>query len=299
MEKVFEPIFSFEDLCRICQQADVDATRDDALNMSRYRKDFTDALVGKEFSCRFDDGQRLVFRFPEINRLLWSADGEVFHEEYCAPMKSTAGNVVGVYFLRRHVLPFEGAFTVFDLDTGYVTWVSVTIGADFDEKFAHPFPHFGEIENFGTHSGEKHHYSTDLVGKSIDWQYNEQFTIRHSYVTPWLTISPHMPEKGADEEEDEDYVGRRFLRAFNAKIRDGLVLTSFTEPGNCCAVLLIDMKLVHDVGCFFGITYEGKLSGVTVTAMGGYGGAGLKQGDEMGYAKPAYLSEEGGKQDAV
>ena len=285
MEKVFQPIFSFEDLCEICRKADVDASREDGLALSHYRKEFTEDLVGREFSCRFDDGNHLIFRFPEVNTVLWSDDGgTVFHEEYCAPMKSSGGNVIGVYFLRRHVLPYEGAFTIFDMDTGFVTWVSVSIGADFDEKHACPLPHFGEIEGFGTHEGERHHYSADLVGTSIDWKYNEEFSIRHSYVTPTLTISPHMPEPGAEYTDDESFIFRRFLPAFNAKIRDRLLLTAFTEPGGCSAVLLIDMNLVHDIGCFYGISYEGKLNGVLVTAMGGIGGPGLRR--DVGYAQP-------------
>ena len=284
MEKVFIPIYSFEDLCEICRKADIDASRNDSLNMSRYRKDFTQDLVGKEFSCRYDDGSHLIFRFPEVNKLLWSDDdGKEFHEEYCAPMKSTAGNVIGVYFLRRIGLPFEGAFVVFDMDSGYTTWVQVTLGNHEDEKHGCPQPHFGEIENFGDRRGERHHFATDLVGKSIDWKYNEEFSIRHSYVSPTLTISPHMPAKDAEYGDDEDFIFRRFLKAFHAKIRDDLILTSFTEPGNCSAVLLIDMKQVHDIGCFFGITHDGRLGGVTITAMGGWGGNGLSA--KEGYAK--------------
>ena len=98
-----------------------------------------------------------------------------------------------------------------------------------------------------------------------------------------LTISPHMPAPGAEYDDDEGFIGRRFLRAFNATIRDGLVLTSFTEPGNCAAVLLIDLGKVHDIGCFFGITHDGRLGGVTITAMGGWGGNGLSA--KEGYAK--------------
>ena len=290
MEKVFEPIYSFEDLCRICREADVDATRKDKLNMSRYRKAFTTDLVGRELRCRFDDGTRFTYRFPSVNELEWSRDGGDFRREYCAPMKSTAGNVIGVYFLRRETLPFEGAFVVFDMDTGYVTWVSVSLGTHFDEKFACPFPHFGEIEGVGSHNGQRHRYGTELVGKSIDWKYNEQFTIRHSYVSPTLTISPHMPVRDAADDEDEGFVGRRFLKAFHARIREGLVLTAFTEPGNCAAVLLIDLKKVHDVGCFFGVTHEGTLGGVTITAMGGISeNAGLSL--TQGYA-PVLADEE-------
>ena len=283
MSIVFEPVYSHEELCEICRHAEFESARGGSLNMARYREPFTQDLVGKELPCTFDDGIRITFRFPEVNTLLWSENGGEFHEEYCEPLKSSAGNVIGVHFIRRHVLPFEGAFAVFDMDSGFVTWVSITLGTDFDEKHACPYPHFGEIEGVGTHEGERHHFSTDLVGKSIDWQYNEQFTIRHTYATPNLTLAPHLPERDSDDEE-EGFIGRRFLRAFNAKIRDNLVLTGFTEPGNCSAVLLIDLKIVHDIGCFFGISYQGTLDSETITALGGLGKPGLKA--EEGYAPP-------------
>lgn len=279
----FEPIYSFEELCDICRSADFTEARKSGLHMDRYRTGFCADLVGRELPCRFDDGIRLTFRFPDLHTLEWCENGGAWHEEYYEALLSTGGNVIGVHFFRRHVLPFEGAFVVFDMDTGFVTWVSIQIGAAFDEKFARSFPHFGEIEGFGTHEGERHHFSNDLVGTSIDWEYNENFSIRHSYVSPTLTISPHLPEKNYDE-NDESFVGRRFLPAFNAKIRDKLLLTSFTEPGNCSAVLLIDLKSVHDIGCFFGLTHGGTLSSETITAHGGIGGDGLKI--DEGYAHP-------------
>lgn len=288
MSKVFEPVYSFEELCNICRNENMEAARNkNSLNMNRYREPFTDLLVGKEFDLSFSDGMKIHIRFPEINLLVWQGEDGEEHEEYCEPLKSSAGNVVGVHFLKTHTVPFEGAFIIFDLDTGYVTWVSITIGTEFDEKHAHSFPHFGVMEGYGTHEGMMHHFSNDLVGLSIDWQYNEEFTIRHSYVSPWLTIAPHLPQENSSG--SEDFVGRRFLPAFNVKIRDGLLLTSFTEPGNCSAVLLIDMKEIHDIGCFCGLTYEGSVGTQTITAYGGIGEDGLKKGS--GYALPKIPDE--------
>jgi hypothetical protein len=282
MEKIIIPAFSQEELCEICKTADItEACTNDHLNMSRYREPFTRDLVGKEFSCRFDDGSRLRLRFPEINKVFWSDDGgESFHEEYCEPLKSTAGNVIGVFFFRRAMLPFEGAYLVFDMDSGYATWVQLTLGSHDDEKYALQQPHFGEIEGFGDRRGERHHFATDLVGKAIDWTYNERFTLRHAYVTPSLMIVPDPPR----EDGSEDFVFHRFCRGFQAKIREGLMMISFTEQGNRAAVLLIDTKQVRDIGCFFGVTFAGKLSGLTITAKGGWGGTGLRMGE--GFAKP-------------
>ena len=277
MERVINPIYSLEDLCEICRKADItEATTFDPLNMARYREPFTQELVGKEFSCRFDDGSRLILRFPEVNKLFWSDDGgKQFHEEYCEPLKSTAGNVIGVNFMRRAMLPFEGAFVVIDMDSGYVTWVQVTLGSHEDEKYSLQQPHFGEVENFGDRRGEPHHFAADLVGKSIDWRYNERFTLRHSYVTPYLMIVPDPPR----EDDSEDFIFHRFCRGFQAKIREDLIMISFTEQGNRTAVLLIDTKRVRDIGGFFGITYAGKLSSLTLTAKGGWGGVGLRFGE--------------------
>ena len=281
----FEPVYSREDLRDISRETDFAASRKSALNMARYRKDFARDLVGKTFPCRFDDGRFLCLQFPEVNKLIWTENNVDFYEEYCEPLKSTAGNVIGIHFLRRHEMPYEGAFFVLDMDTGFVTWVTIEIGTNLDEKFAVPFPHFGEVEGFGSHEGRRHHFSNDLVGKEIDWEYNEEFTIRHSYVSPTLTISPHLPHAHEEEsEENEGFVGRLFLKAFNATIRDNLVLTSFTEPGNCAAVLLIDLNMVHDIGCFYGYTYQGRLCSETITAHGGLGRPGLKA--KEGYKRP-------------
>ena len=287
MERIYCPAYSFEDLCEICRKADIkEATTWDPLNMSRYRKPFTQELVGKAFPCRFDDGSRLLLRFPEVNKVLWSEDGEVFHEEYCEPLKSTAGNVIGVHFLRRAMLPFEAAFVVIDMDSGYATWVQMTLGAHNDEKYVFSQPHFGEVDGLGDRRGEKHHFAADLVGKSIDWTYNERMTLRHSYVTPYLMYVPHLPERGKECSDNEDFIWHRFCKGFHAKIRDDLYLVTFTEDGNRGAALLIDTKRLHDIGGFYGITHDGRLSCLTLTARGGWGGVGLKEG--AGFAKPLF-----------
>ena len=282
MQHIFEPFFSHEEIVDICKKVSF-APEEKNNDLARYREEFSDGLVGKDFSCVFGDSMKVHLTFPSLHSLLWTEDGENWYEEYYEALLSTGGNVIGAHFVRSHTLPHEGAFVVFDMDTGYVTWVTLQVGSDFDEKFTCSFPHFGEIENFGNREGKPHHFSNDLVGVSIDWEYNEHFTIRHSYVSPHLTIGPHLP--GRDNEYgDESFLERGFLRAFHSKVRDDLLLTSFTEPGSCCAVLLIDMKTVHDIGCFYGVSYYGTLDSKTLTAFGGIGKNGLKR--QEGYKRP-------------
>jgi len=273
------PVFSHEELADICKNADLAKARNSGL--ATYREPFTDALVGREFSCRFDNATHLVLRFESLHTLYWSENKSPFREEYYEALISSAGNIVGVHFFRRHVLPFEGAFLAIDMDTGFITWAAMPIGKDSDDKDVLPFPYFGEIEGVGSHQGERHHFSSEFVGTIIDWKYNDTFTIRHAYITPDTTICPALPGDYADEEE---FVHRLFLPAFQVKIRDNLLLTSFVEPGGCAAVLLIDLKTVHDIGCFYGIGGDGGFSSVTIAAIGGIGEPGLRKED--GYAKP-------------
>jgi hypothetical protein len=280
MSREFTRVFTHEEIIDICLNANPEQVRTNTLDLAFYRNPYTEELVGKTFPCSFDDGTAMIFRFPDVNTVEWSENGGDFFKEFCEPLKSSAGNIIGVLFYKRNVLPFEGAYVVFDLDTGFVTWVSMKFGTSINDKNIHPFPHFGQIEGVDGHKGERHHFSTEFVGTVIDWKYNDRFTIRHSYVTPDLTISADLPH----DDENEDFIERRFLPAFNAKIHDQLFLTSFAEPGGCAAVLLVDMKTVHDIGCFFGIGGDGKLSSVLVTAIGGLAGAGLKA--DVGYAKP-------------
>ena len=272
MARPFLPVYTHEELANICLTADLAQARKSEL--AHYRDAFSEKLTGRTFTCVFNHGIRLKFRFPGNHELEWSENNGKTHTEYYEAQDSSAGNIVTIHFLRRHVLPFEGAFIVFDLDSGYVTWVEMPIGNAENDKDVQPFPHFGEIEGFGDRSGAKHHFSNEFVGTVIDWKYDDKFSIRHSYVTPSLTICAEPP---SDDEDYEGFIHRTFLYAFHAKIRDQLLLTSFVEKGGCAAALLIDLKLVHDVGCFFGITHEGTLSSITIAAIGGFGGAGIRQ----------------------
>lgn len=272
MARPFLPVFTREELADICLNADLAKARHSGL--AHYREAFSEKLAGFSFTCGFNHGVRLSLRFVDVHELEWSENDGPAYREYYEALDSSAGNVVAVHFFRRHVVPFEGAFVVVDLDTGYITWVEMPIGNEENDKDVQPFPHFGEIEGFGDRSGERHHFSNEFVGTVIDWKYDDRFSIRHSYVTPYLTICAETP---TDDEEYEGFVHRTFLSAFHVKIRDRLLLTSFVEKGGCAAALLIDLKLVHDVGCFYGITHEGTLSSVTLAALGGIGGAGIRK----------------------
>jgi hypothetical protein len=280
MAREFTKVYTHAELVEACLQANDPPKSESNQTLAFYRPPYSSELTGREFSCVFDDATRLAFRFLDTHALAWRENDGDWHNEYCEVLRSSAGNVLGVHFYRRHVMPFEGAYVVFDLDTGFVTWVSMQIGTSWNDKDVRAFPHFGEIIGVGSHQGQRHHFSTELVGTVVDWKYSEQFTIRHSYVTPVLTISAALP----GNDDDESFIERRFLPSFHAKIRDNLMLASFAEPGGCAAVLLIDLNVVHDIGCFFGINGEGKLSSVPVSAIGGIGGAGLKAG--IGHTKP-------------
>jgi hypothetical protein len=271
MARPFLPVYTHEELVNICLNANLAESHKSGL--AYYRESFSTKLVGRTLTCRYQNGVQFRFRFTDVHTLEWSENGGEAHEEYYEALDSSAENLVCVHFFRRHVLPYEGACVVFDMDTGYTTWVAMPIGNSENDKDVEPFPHFGEIEGIGNRMGEAHRFSNEFVGTVIDWKYDDSFSIRHAYITPTLTISPETPN---DKVDYEGFINRTFLRAFHVKIRDQVLLTSFVEKGGCAAVLLIDLKQVHDVGCFYGITHEGRLSSITLAARGGIAGAGIR-----------------------
>lgn len=274
------PTYSRREIINACLNAKIDRAKRDGLSI--YRKPFSDQLVEKRFTLRFGDGTSVFLRFMDLHSLEWSLDGRKYNQEYYEAMESTVENVFGIHFYKRNVLPYEGVFLVLDLDEGYAVWNTMHVGTADSDKDILVTPHFGEIDGNWSRTLKKPHYTTKYVGTIIDWKYNDDFTIRHSYVTPTLTTSVALPD--ADEDE---VIARIFLPAFHVEVRPNLFLTSFSEVGGCAAVLLIDLTTVHDIGCFYGLNDQCVLESITVSAVGGLSGPSL-----FSYTPPFQESEQ-------
>ena len=146
---------------------------------------------------------------------------------------------------------------IIDTETKLVTWVRLLIGTEIADNCVQSIFLFG---SYSDESKELHHYTDEMAGILLNWQYSDEFSIRHEYVTPYNMLSPG--DATADEEE---MLFRKTLPTKYVKIRDNLFLVSFIEDGGSEAALLIDMDCLRDVGAFYGIG-EGKLCSFTIGA---------------------------------
>ena len=132
-----------------------------------------------------------------------------------------------------------------DLKTGCATVVDAHIGTehsniDVDRDF-----YFGRLGGDFA-GGELHGFTTELLGKSIIWDYGPKIIkIKHIYNCDIYYTYKNLTAMGTwMATNPADYV----------KIRDGLYLFSFVEERQVGiqAIFLIDLARMHDIGCFYG-----------------------------------------------
>ena len=218
----------------------------------------TDDLVGRTLAFRGEE-KNYDFRITALNEL-WFREA-VEEEKRCfVNVKTLDGEVFFVNFLVPGYATSRQVTLIPDLKTGCATVVDAHIGTehsniDVDRDF-----YFGRFEG-DFEGGELHGFTTELLGKSIIWEYDPKIIkIKHIYncdvyytyenVSPmgiWMATNP------------ADYV----------KIRDGVYLFSFVEERQVGlqAIFLIDMARMHDIGSFYGAG-SGRLSSACLGAIG-------------------------------
>ena len=217
-----------------------------------------DDLVGRTLAIRGEE-KNYDIRVTGLNELYLKEEGEP--EKKCFVNVKTLDKEV--YFLNFLVPGYATSrqLTVIpDMVSGCVTVVDAHIGTpnsniDVDRDF-----YFGRLEGDFA-GGPLHGFTTELLGKSIIWNYGPKIIkVKHIYncdvyysyenVSPmgiWMATNP------------ADYV----------KIRDGVYLFSFVEERQVGlqAIFLIDMARMHDIGSFYGAG-SGRLSSACLGAIG-------------------------------
>ncbi len=232
--------------------------------LSQYREPLNFELAGRVFRLVLDQTDPCVVEFLTGNTLRWTVGGA---EGVEAPYECAKG-APGVYFINFEFAtgkPRTNIVLVLDVDERLVTMVK-TIG-DYDEKY----PYLVDSQNFfGAVDvpgfplpAKRHRYTTDLVGKRIQWRYGPHLGITHVYFSAdyhRLTF-PAGPLSGVPESEWLDMLRREPYdeKADQITIKDGLYLFSCMEQNKAkrgqtgnSMVFLIDTRRVHDVGRSFG-----------------------------------------------
>ncbi len=204
-------------------------------------------LVGKTLLFRGEE-RNFDFRFTGLNQVWFKEEGQEDKACFCN-VKTLDGEIYFVNFLVPGYVTSRQITLVADLARGLATAVDAKIGTentnnDVDRDFW-----FGKLEGLYK-GGEEHGFTTELLGKSIIWDYGPKIIkIKHIYNCDIYYTYKNLTANGTwMATNPADYV----------KIRDGVYIFSFVEErqGGIQAIFLIDTARMHDIGCFYGVSAD-------------------------------------------
>lgn len=254
--------------------------------LSVFRPPLCFELAGKQFFMEFDDGYDRIANFKDRKTLCFGVEGE--EKDFPYECLKIADKLYYVNFEDPTMEPRTGITLVVDLQTELVTMALGRVGTN--PKFP-GIPSisyvFGAIRREdGTISHTRHGYTTELMGKSISWNYG-YFDIAHVYATEHyyrITFSPRglarvykgRPEMRSSSKMSYVDPGDTYEDYFTPiKIRDRIYLVGIIEDtkarkiGNGNSILvLMNLDEMHDVGRSFGSNREGGTGNNTLGAFG-------------------------------
>ena len=237
--------------------------------ISTYRPHLNFELAGKTFHLIMDNSGDVIVKFLTGTLLEYTENGQTHCEPYQCAKGAEKAYFVNFEFSGSE--PRTNVTLILDTMTRLVTVVHTQTGykAEFPYLCDHVYD-FGAIETPGfTLPTKRPGYTTDLVGKRIEWHYSPEFAIIHVYYHPnyiRAAFSPKMlkilaasapaPSQDAEASRREHPYDEK---AVYVKMRDGLYVVSFTEQnmsrngktGNSL-LFLMDTDRLHDVGRSFG-----------------------------------------------
>ena len=238
---------------------------------SRNNLPFSDFLVGKQFKIKPDvekysvapwTGEKsIVYEYDVFSEryLKWRInDGEWHEDKYICyePAKN-------LYFF-SHMLSGDPDFAnlthAVDFDNGLTTTVRAQIGNWHSEWEIGSKVEFGTLEygDIKPPFARRHHFTTDLVGRSYTWAYSDMMSSIHVYSSPesysW-TIFQKDNSGGATWSSPCYYV----------KLRDDAYLFQWVEEkcNGMQGLVVINPNILHDGGFFFGVSHNGLSLNIT------------------------------------
>jgi hypothetical protein len=220
-------------------------------------------LVGKELTLRFDNGIAVEYRFDEIETLRWRRNGEsAWHEERYEAWESAPGVVMFGHLLTG--APNHDCYKIVaDFDHGLATCIHGTIGTPYIANEAAAETWFGviEMDDITPPHYRRHHFTDELVGRAVTWNYSPGLTSMHLYTTPhslsWI-IFGDSGAGGMEWSGPASYV----------KIRDELYLAYWLEEAcnGTLGTILVNLRTMHDCG----IGYHCGRDRLRLSAMGAH-----------------------------
>ena len=226
---------------------------------------FSDILVGKEFTLRYDYGGPVRhYKIDEKYKLKYREDGETSWHEEAYRAYEADDKLVWFSHLLTDSKPRASVQVALDLLNGLTTCIHSQMGTKYYGNETSYYGIFGvaEMEWLEPPRYVRHEFTDELVGHAFSWSYSDRMTSMHLYTTPhsmsW-TIFTENQTMGAQWGSPCIYV----------KVRDGVYI--FVQNEEACngaeMCVMINTKITHD--CGFG--FSGGAEGVNLSLTGAIG----------------------------
>ncbi|MDR1061996.1 MAG: molybdenum cofactor biosynthesis F family protein, partial [Clostridiales bacterium] len=174
--------------------------------------------------------------------------GRAWHEEYYEALQID-GDIYLLAYLRKGSRPATSLTCTLDLGMNLATMIVSGMGAPQAARYVSQHVWHGVIERDGMPApiSWRHHPTRDLVGRSMGWSYRDDMASQHIFGTPssiaWVILTG--PGSGL--------LGTAPCKYY--KINDHVYLYSWveTQGSGQQGVVLMNTRLMHDVGTFYGI----------------------------------------------
>jgi hypothetical protein len=223
---------------------------------------FSDLLVGKEFTLRYDnDGPAWNYKILDIYNLQWREDGEnQWHEE---TYRAFEVDEKLVFFAHMHSgsRPRTCRRIALDLINGLTTCILSKMGTQYYGNEVSYRAFFGAAEMEGVEAPKyvRHEFTDELVGRGFTRSYSDQMTSMHLYTTPhssaWTIYT-------ADQTLGMEWCAP----AIYVKLRDGVYIFDLVEEGcNGAETCIIENERTMRAS---GFGFSGGSRGVSLGTIG-------------------------------
>lgn len=229
-----------------------------------YTPEDSEDLNGKVLSFACDE-LKMVFEVVSKNALKFSENGGEAKDCFCN-IKTLDHEIYMLNQLIPGYATSRQVTLIADMKTGCATVVDAKLGTEHSNIDVSREFYFGRLEGDFA-GGELHHFTCDLVGKAIEWDYgNNVVHVKHMYTSNIFYTYTVPGSSGAwMASNPADYV----------KLRDNVYIFSFIEERQIGTqgLFVIDLEHLHDMGCFYGY----GVNNITSACIGAIG----KRTDEL------------------
>jgi hypothetical protein len=148
---------------------------------------FSDLLVGKEFTLRYDyEGPVWNYKVPDLYNLQWKKEGETQWRKETYRAFEVDDSLVFFAHMHTGSRPRVSVKIALDLTNGLTTCIYSKLGTEYYGNEVSYRAIFGvaEIEGLEAPKYVRHEFTDELVGRGFTRSYNDNMTSMHLYTTP-------------------------------------------------------------------------------------------------------------------